>query len=309
MEKIAYKGWPNCIRLANSSVELILTGDVGPRIIRFGFIGKPNEFYEDEAWVGKTGDTAYHTYGGHRFWRAPEDPVLTYVPDNRAVPVEAIRDGVHLTPAPETPAGIQKEWFVRLDPAQAHVRVRHHMTNIGSRAMSVAPWAISVMASRGTAVLPLPPRGQHNDENLLPVNRLVLWSYTDMTDPRWGWGAKYIRLRQDPQRANAQKIGCSLPAGWAAYCRNDHLFVKTFSYEPEKEYPDMGSSAELFTNGEIIEVETVGPLLLLQPGQSVDHSEEWFLFDHVPSPTGDAEIDRNILPKVEAARRMTFPAE
>ncbi len=303
METISYKGWSHCIRLANASVELVITGDVGPRIIRFAFIEKSNEFFEDAASAGKSGDSEYHTYGGHRFWRAPEDPVLTYVPDNRPVTVEGIRDGVHLTPPPETPAGIQKEWFIRLDPGQAHAQIRHRMTNISSRAMVVAPWAISVMASGGTAVLPLPPRGPHDEKNLLPTSQLVLWSYTKMTDPRWGWGEKYIRLQQDPKSPKAQKIGASVPDGWAAYCRQNHLFLKLFPFQKDAEYPDFGSSTEFFTNAEILEVETLGPLLNLEPGRSVEHTEDWFLFDGVPAPKDDADIDRTILPKVEEARR------
>jgi hypothetical protein len=286
---------------------MILTGDVGPRIIRFAFIGGPNEFYEDEAWAGKTGDSEFHAYGGHRFWRAPEDPVLTYIPDNWPVAVKPIRDGAHLTPPPETAAGIQKEWYVQLDPAQPHARIRHRLTNIGPKPVQISPWALSVMASGGTAVLPLPPRGTHSPESLLPTSHLVLWAYTNLSDSRWGWGEKYIRLRQDPGQAKSQKIGASLPDGWAAYCRQGRMFLKMFPYEANSKYPDFGSSAELFTNADILEVETLGPLLMLTPGQSVDHTEEWFLFDRVPSPEGDADVDRNILPKVEMARHMPFP--
>ena len=36
-EKVSYGGWPNCVRLNNGKVELIITTDVGPRVIRFGF--------------------------------------------------------------------------------------------------------------------------------------------------------------------------------------------------------------------------------------------------------------------------------
>jgi hypothetical protein len=308
METISYKGWTHCIRLANASVELVITGDVGPRIIRFAFLNQPNEFYEDAASAGKSGDSEFHAYGGHRFWRAPEDPVLTYVPDNRPVSVEAIRDGAHLTPPPETSAGIQKEWFVRLDPGQAHARVTHRLTNIGSKPMVVAPWALSVMASGGTAVLPLPPRGPHDEKNLLPTCGLILWAYTNLSDPRWGWGEKYIRLQQDPRSPKAQKIGALVPDGWAAYCRQNHLFVKLFPFPANANYPDMGSSAEFFTNAEIVEVETLGPLLPLSPGQSAEHTEDWFLFEGVPSPKDDADIDRTILPKVEWARRAGFPS-
>ena len=42
VEKIEYKGWHNCYRVSNGEVELVVTGDVGPRIIRFGFVGGQN---------------------------------------------------------------------------------------------------------------------------------------------------------------------------------------------------------------------------------------------------------------------------
>jgi hypothetical protein len=44
--KVEYKGWPNCWRVTNGEVELIVTGDVGPRIMRYGFLGGQNLFKE-----------------------------------------------------------------------------------------------------------------------------------------------------------------------------------------------------------------------------------------------------------------------
>ena len=55
VEKVAYQGWPNCYRISNGTVELIVTTDVGPRVIRFGFPGGENEFMEEAAQLGKTG--------------------------------------------------------------------------------------------------------------------------------------------------------------------------------------------------------------------------------------------------------------
>jgi hypothetical protein len=45
-------------------------------------------------------------------------------------------------------------------------------------------------------------------------------------------------------------------------------------------------------------------MIRLDPGQSVDHWEDWFLFDSVPIPANDADVDRNVLPKVQQARAM-----
>ena len=46
VDKIEYKGWKNCYRVTNGEIELIVTGDVGPRVIRFGFVGGQNLFKE-----------------------------------------------------------------------------------------------------------------------------------------------------------------------------------------------------------------------------------------------------------------------
>ena len=42
MEKKAYAGWPNCVWLSNGKVDVVVTTDVGPRIIRYGFVGGQN---------------------------------------------------------------------------------------------------------------------------------------------------------------------------------------------------------------------------------------------------------------------------
>ncbi|MBR4717577.1 MAG: hypothetical protein IKP09_05900, partial [Lentisphaeria bacterium] len=43
----------------------------------------------------------------------------------------------------------------------------------------------------------------------------------------------------------------------------------------ENEYPDLGSSIEVYTEGGYLELETLGPLAILEPGDEVTHSEYW----------------------------------
>ena len=42
VEKMEYKGWRNSYRVSNGEVELVVTGDVGPRVIRFGLRRTPS---------------------------------------------------------------------------------------------------------------------------------------------------------------------------------------------------------------------------------------------------------------------------
>jgi hypothetical protein len=299
MEKIAYQGWPNCIRLQNSAAELIITADVGPRIIRYALPGKPNMLREDAESLGRHGDAEFRSYGGHRLWHAPESNPRTYMPDNNPVQVEQTAAGMRFIPPPEAKTGIQKEWTVQMAKDTPRVSVLHRLTNIGIWPVRLAPWAITVMAQGGVGILPLPPRGPHS-ENLTPASTMALWAYTDMTDPRWHWGGQFILLRQDATRPQPQKIGVSGFPGWAGYASSAGLFIKLFSQDPSLAYPDMNVSAELFTNDKILEVESLGPMTTLEPGESVDHHEEWRLFDAVPLPQSDADVTRTILPKVES---------
>lgn len=297
-EKVAYAGWPNCYRLANGQVELVITADVGPRVIRYGFVDGPNMFVNFEDEMGGTGEAEWRNRGGHRLWTAPEAQPRTYYPDNDPVTVEEHDGFVRFIPPVEASNGIAKEIDFALDDATGRVTVTHRIRNTGVWPVELALWALSVMDAGGTAILPLPPRGPHT-ENLLPVNTLALWAYTNMADPRWTWGQKYILLRQDAQATTPQKAGAMITNRWAAYANHDALFVKTFApYDLDVAYADMGCNVEIFTNTAMLELETLAPLTLIDPGEASEHVEEWALFPNISQPASDADVDANVMPLV-----------
>jgi hypothetical protein len=298
LEKISYSGWHNCYRLSNNKVEIVITSDVGPRIIRFGFVGGENEFYEFEETRGLTGSKSWRSYGGHRLWHAPEFLERTYYPDNEPVDLVEMANFIRLIPPLEKTTGVQKEIDLFLSPEGSHVIITHRLRNCNLWDIELAPWALSVMAPGGIAVVPLPRRGSH-DENLFPTNTLTLWAYTDLSDPRWGLNQKYILLKQDETMPDPQKIGVMTDQGWAAYWRKNNLFVKTFERVKGAVYPDFGSSVEIYTDHRILEVETLGPLNRLAPGSFVEHIENWTLFDSIPKPENDTGIEQDILPHIK----------
>lgn len=299
IEKVPYAGWANCYRLANELVELVVTGDVGPRIIRFGFLGCENEFKEFESELGLTGGDAWRSYGGHRLWHAPEAMPRSYVPDNAPVEVTEREGGLHIVQPVEGLTGIQKEMEIRLDKNAANVSVVHRLRNLGVWPVELAAWGLTVMEVGGTVILPLPPRGPH-PENLLPVNALALWAYTDLSDPRLVFGERFILLHQDRQISKPMKIGASVPDGWAAYARGGHLFIKKSEFQPQAHYPDLGCSFESWTNHEMLEVESLSPLTTLQPGDVCEHIEDWYLFEGLPKPSSEKEVIEGVMPIIRS---------
>jgi hypothetical protein len=300
VQKVEYKGWTNCYRISNGEVELIVTGDVGPRIIRYGFVGGQNLFKEFPDQLGKSGEAAFQLRGGDRVWKAPEDPIATWEPDNVPVTVEITPTGVIAREPIEPQTRLQKEIEVSLAPSGATVTVSHRIANHSLFPLEFAPWALTMMAQGGTVISGFPPRG-HHPQNLEATNPLVMWAYTNLADPRWGFTRKYLTLRQDPDNSDAQKLGMFNTNTWAAYVLNGEVFVKRTTPDPTKTYPDFGCSFETFTNNEFLEVETLGPLTKLAPGKTVELVEHWGLFRDVKvSAFTDDELDRIILPLVES---------
>lgn len=300
VEKTEYKGWQNCYRVTNGEIELIVTGDVGPRIIRFGFVGGQNMFKEFAEQLGKSGEEKFQLRGGDRVWKAPEDPVATWAPDN--VPVQIIPTATGLIArAPIEPlTNLQKEIEIAIAPSGTTVTVSHRITNHSLFTLEFAPWALTMMAQGGIAVSGFPPRGRH-PINLEATNPLVMWAYTDLADPRWKFTKKYLTLRQDPNNKEAQKLGLFNPDTWAAYLLNGEAFVKRTKADASKTYPDFGCSFETFTNNEFLEIETLGPLTKLSPGHTVEQVEHWGLYRKVqPTELTDQELDRVLLPLVQA---------
>jgi hypothetical protein len=294
IEKISYGGWPNCYRLTDGTLELIVTSDIGPRVIRCGFVGGQNFFREFEDQLGHSGERDWQIRGGHRLWIGPEDIRYTYGLDNSPVAITLGEGRLTATQPVEPETGLQKEMELAL--ADGGVRVTHRVTNRNRLAVEFAVWGPSVMAQGGVGITGFPPRGTH-PEMLAPTNPLVMWAYTDFSDPRWIFMKKYLALRQDPQAAAPQKIGLYNPHTFGAYLLNGELFLKQYKADPTRVYPEFHCSFQTFTNRDFLELETFGPLGKVQPDETVSMVEHWTIHRGIDIPAWtDAAVDAVLLP-------------
>ena len=116
---------------------------MGPRIIRYGFCGGPNLFFEDEQRKYFEEGEGYeqvegrwHLYGGHRLWTSPQAPGRASYPDNEPVDWQQIDHGVILTASTERWNQVQKQIEITMDEAGTKVDVIHRVTNRG-------PWPVT----------------------------------------------------------------------------------------------------------------------------------------------------------------------
>lgn len=301
VEKATHRGWQGLL-LSGNGFELFATTRVGPRILRFNLAGHDDLLQVTESADDHPPKGAWRAIGGHRFWHAPEEIPRTYWPDNDPLDVRIGADAVDFMQPVEGSTRLQKTMRIEFDAAAPVVRVTHRLANLNPWAIEAAPWALSIMAPGGRAIFPQEEYRSH-PEHLLPARPLVLWHYTDMSDPRWIWGTKYIQLRHDTSRDTKQKIGLLNARRWCAYACGDQVLVKRFACIPGATYPDFQCNCETYACGDFLEVETLGPLATIPPGGHVDHVEIW----HAAAMTlgeSEAEIDARLLPLAES-----LPAE
>lgn len=240
--------------------------EIGPRILGLyakGLEGNLFAVTPDQHWPTPHGE--YYLHGGHRLWTAPEDPFYTCPEGNVTIIDEQTR--VTLRSSVD-PAGLEKEISFRLD--ENRVRLSHRVTWHGRQPIELAPWAITQLKLGGMAILPQSTA----EDGLLPNRNLVFWPYSRLTDERLALHDDLILVHGRPAQ-EAFKIGNYNPYGWIAYSMENVLFIKRFSVQAMDRYPDMGCNVESYVKDSCVELETLGALTTLQPGESVTYEEIW----------------------------------
>lgn len=297
---VEYKNFGKCLKLSNGIIELLVTIDIGPRIISYSFIGGENILFEDIDRKGqnngpefdKFGGGTWYNYGGHRLWTSPEAMPRTYYPDNEPVSYEILENGARFTPSIQKWNQYGFEITVTLTPDSTEVCLIHKITNYAAWDVTLAPWALTVLSPGGLEIIPQPTK----DTGLLNNRIIAVWPYADMMDDRVVWGTKYISLKQKPNHPKNFKFGINSQHGFAMYFNHNDLFVKKFFPEADGVYPDGGMSFESYVCDSFLEMETLGKLTVIPPDSSVTHTEYWSIHKE-KCPKGYCEEDIDALVK------------
>ena len=287
VESTAYAGWNDCLSLSNGVLEVVCTTEVGPRIVHVGLADEGNLCHLDEDAGTIPNDDEWHLFGGHRLWHAPERDGRTDQPDNDAVGVDRHGDVVTFTQPTEPATNVRKSLTVRLADDAPRATITHRLVNEGRWPIEIAPWAISVFETGGTALLPIEARGTGRTAD----RTVALWPYTEVDDDRLALDAGAVVVDGRTCEADPLKVGVEGRDGWAAYALDGQVLRKEFVRHDDAAYPDRGAAAQVFTDGSMLELETVGQLETVDPGQSTAHVEEWTLFDGVDASDPAAVLE------------------
>jgi hypothetical protein len=260
------------------AVRLVATTSVGPRVLALLTADGANALAElPDSTLECPGSDPLHLYGGHRLWAAPEDPRVTYRPDDDPVTVEEIPGGVRLTTQPDPVAGTSRETSIVVSGPE-RLSVDYRIVNTADRSQRLAAWAITMMAPAGRAWLPF-LAGEFDPGGFQAQRNIALWAYARTDDPRFVLTDEAIELRgtaiAEHSLSRPFKVGTSLRRGWLAHWRQGVLLVKRAGHDESRTYADMGASGQLYSHPDFTELETLGPLTDLAPGEAAVHHEDW----------------------------------
>jgi hypothetical protein len=298
-----FHGLPT-LRLSNGAVWIEALAIAGPRIVGLGLGDDgPNILAETPDITWDTPRGTYRLVGGHRLWLAPEDPAVSAAPDGDGLVAASPGDGVlRLTGAPEPGTGVVRTVEIRLDPAGTALGVRHTVRNGGGRPLEVAAWAITQLPPGGLAIVPQPAAVDGHETR--PNRILVLWPYASVEDPRIALRDGYLAV--EGTSGPDLKVGCRADEGWIAWARDGVALVRRFEPVPAARHPDLGANAEVFVGARYLELEVLGPLRHLEPGEAVTLDERWEL-RAVPAGASPAQLRQALRVPVPAVADPASP--
>lgn len=302
VKEINYENYGRCVQISNGLVDVVVTIECGPRIVRFGYVNETNILYNDleRKYVNRdTGLTerygknaAFYSYGGHRVWLAPERMPETYYPDNDPVVYGILPEGVSFTPGRQRRNEMQLSFEVMLSEGATDIMVVHSVKNCSKERQTCALWAITMVNGGGTEII---PQNREGNSAILPNRILAAWPYTDIHDERILITNKFITVSHDANREEPLKLGTNNVLGWAAYCTDGCTLVKRYVHNSQAAYPDFGCSFETYACKDFVQMETLSPLYSIEPGEGIRHVENLSLSKtDAPCPNDEDSIDRYI---------------
>lgn len=276
---MSYHGWTGALRLRNEQVEVIVVPEVG-RVMSFRFHDGQNVLWEDVALRGKRGDAMgreWINFGGDKTWPAPEAEWRTHTkrekwmppPGFDGMPGRARREGstIVLTSPVDPFYGIRTSRRITLRGDDPIMVIETEYEKVSGAAIPVGIWVIAQFRDPVAVYVPVPESSRFPNGH---------FRFRDTPWLQLTTVGGLIKVTRDP--AASHKLGSD--ADRMLWVGTKEMCLMATTRVAGAEYPDRGASAEVYTNPDpktYVELETLGPLATLAPGQRIQETNTYTL--------------------------------
>jgi len=275
---VSHSGYSDCIELINESTRVVLCPAAGGRVLEYSLGGK-NSLYLDpkqDGWVYKPGKGEIDPWGG-RFDIGPEKIVPKH-PDlwlgKWTSQIMGARSAKLISVEDEA-TGVQLIREFVLDKTSSRLMCTQIIKNVSDRTTGWCHWSRTMAVGGGICLIPLTEPSRFPAKYVMYGPGSVINFAPKDANIRVRDG--FLEILDTPKEP---KLGMDSYAGWFCYLmKNDLMFVKRFVAHRNRVYNEMaGLTISIWYNKDIMcELEPIGPMQTLRPGQSSAFTEEWYL--------------------------------
>jgi hypothetical protein len=292
--------WDTVIVVKNNIITIAAVPKLGGRVMQYD-LGPHPSIYVDSNAMNTTITDGNKMVGGFRQlpspqsdfnWPAPPTldfgqykyKIQTNNTDSCVVYLESGIENSTDTTRYKKHKGLQYKRTLTVYKASSRVKVDMVMLNKGTATLNHGIWDITQTDCSNN--------GQTDFENI--------WVYFPLNpNSTLGHGKGYVQYEQNGGNDTSQwnknivpgimgvqyqsvvaKIGADCKGGWVCFVDklDGYAYVKTFTYQENKTYPDSGASVQIYTYNSYnnTEVEVLGPLTSMAPNDSVTLVENWY---------------------------------
>ncbi|NJM16474.1 MAG: hypothetical protein HC896_14825 [Bacteroidales bacterium] len=316
VEKIAYRGYTNCYRIYNDSVELVIVPEAGGRVLKYALNNK-NIIFENTSQNGKLLDDWLNNWfdpDGGRFDLGPEGvtnngserPHDTIYMGAYAPEVTG-RYSLKITSMLDQELNVLVTRDFTLDSLSSHATVKQSVINKSQAPSHYYHWGRTLCPLGGTIIMPL----HHNSAYALGWGDFKSaggWAF-NTANPSQPYATVHDSvLTLKPPATGSNKFGVDANDGWIAYGYNDLLMVKKFKHFPEGLYKEPGAATIVsYYNGggKFVELEPIGPEAVQNYNDTATFEEHWWLLTY----KGAANVHDNPAHAINFLHANTQPIE
>lgn len=299
---VDFAGYEKCVQLKNETTTVILGPHAGGRILSYTFQGKESLFRNtaQDGWMASNDANPVNVSAG-RFDIGPEHTIPKH-PDLWRGPWEIEIIGprqARMTSLKDEPTGVQLVRDFTLNTTTSHLQCTQTMVNVSTETKHWCHWSRTLAQGDGIVLIPLSSNSRFPNNYVMYEPRSVINFRPN--DPNIRTRDGFLEITGAPEHP---KLGMDSHVGWFAYLmRNDVLFVKRYKTYPDRAYSEMAAlTISIWYKDDITcELEPIGPMENIAPGQSTSFTEDWWLLPY-DFPNEGTQVDLEHIQKTVAGQ-------
>ena len=280
-EVVEHSGYPDCIELRNEHTRVVVCPACGGRVLEYS-LNAANALYLDpkqNGWIWEPGKAPTNPYGG-RLDIGPEK----IVPKHPALWLGRWQSeiigprNVRLISQEDEATGVQLVREFRLDENSSRLTCTQIIRNVSDETKHWCHWSRTLARGGGIALIPLKGFSRFPNKYIMYEPKSLI-DYAPR-DPNIRFRDDFLEILGTPRQP---KLGMDSYAGWLCYLTtNDLMFVKRFPTYPDRVYNEVAAiTISIWYFKDIMcELEPIGPMENIKPGQSASFTETWWLLPH-----------------------------